>query len=103
MAILHGKQGLLCDKNNSIPNNKILHQSKFKVLVGSNTNVTERFKFVTGKKNVVGKQFLLFQQSFRKASLSRSLKLGMMWQRNKWSSRVLVRPFLLRVLGTRLL
>ena len=72
---------------NSLPNDKILDWSKFKALADDNMYVNEQLKFGLRKvENIVGKgenagyqHFLLFSQSFRKTSLSRSLKVRIVW------------------------
>ena len=76
---------------NSSPNNNILECFKLKALnfADDNINVTETIKFVLGWiENTAGKgenagyqHFLLFPQCFQKASFSRSLNLGLVWQR----------------------
>ena len=61
---------------NSLPNNKILDQSKFKAFVDDKINVTKELEFVSGRvENIVGKKenagnqhFLLFPQCCQKAS-----------------------------------
>ena len=64
---------------NSLPNNKILDQSKFKKLTDNKIDATKKLKFVLGMvENILGKgetagnqHFLLFLQCFQKASFSR--------------------------------
>ena len=72
---------------NSLPNDKILDWSKLKALADDNINLAEKLKFVLERvENIVGKgenagyqHFLLFPQCFQKASLSGSLKVGIVW------------------------
>ena len=72
---------------NSLPNGKILVQSKLKAFADNKINVSEKFQFVLGRvENIVVKgenagyqHFLLFQQCFLQVSLSRSLKVGIVW------------------------
>ena len=72
---------------NSSPNSKFLDWSKLKELAGDKINVTEKLKFVLGRvENIVQKgenpgyqRFLLFLQCSQKASLPRSLKVGIVW------------------------
>ena len=60
--------------SNSLPNDKILGQSKFKALVDDNFNVYQKLKFALGRvENIVGtgenavyQYFLLFPQCFQK-------------------------------------
>ena len=78
---------LLIQSVNFLPNDKILGWSKLKVFADDKINVTEKLKFVLEwVENIVGKgenagyrHFLLFPQCFQKASLSRSLKVGIVW------------------------
>ena len=59
-------------KQYSLPNNKILDQSKLKVFADNKANVTTKLKFVYGRKentvekgeNAGNQHFLLFQQCF---------------------------------------
>ena len=68
---------------NSLPNNKILDQSKLKALADDKINVTEKLKFVSGRvENSMGKgenagyqHFLLFPQCFQKVSYTGLLKV----------------------------
>ena len=70
---------------NSLPNDKILNQSKLKVVADNKIIVTQRLKFVFGRiENMVGKgenagyqHFLLFPQCFQKLSFQRCLKPGL--------------------------
>ena len=72
---------------NPLPNNKILDLSKFKQFADNKLVPTQKLKFVLGREeNIVGKgenagyqHFLLFQQRFRKACFSGSLKVGIVW------------------------
>ena len=72
---------------NSLPNDKILDWSKLKALADDNINLAEKLKFVLERvENIAGKgenagyqHFLLFPQCFQKASLSGSLKVGIVW------------------------
>ena len=67
-------EGQLCQMINYLPSNKI--------------NVTYKMNFVIGNvENIVGKgenagyqHFLLFPQCFQKASFSKSLKVGIVWE-----------------------
>ena len=69
------------------PNDKTLHQSKFRVFADDKTIVTQKFKFTFGRlENIVGKEenagyqnFLLFPQCFQKLSFPEALKVGVMW------------------------
>ena len=67
----------LCEMGfNYLPNDKISDWSKLKAFADDKINVTEKLKFVLGRlENIVGKgesagyqHFLLFSQSFQKAS-----------------------------------
>ena len=72
---------------NSLPNDKILDWSKLQALADDNINLAEKLKFVLERvENIAGKgenagyqHFLLFPQCFQKASLSGSLKVGIVW------------------------
>ena len=66
---------------NSLPHNKILDQSKLKAFADDKINVTEQLNFVSGKaENIVGKgENAGYQQCFQKVSLSRSLKVWIVW------------------------
>ena len=72
---------------NSLPNDKIVDLSKLKAFADDKLNVTQKLKFPLGRvENFVGKgenagyqHFLLFPQCFLKASLSGSLKVGIVW------------------------
>ena len=63
---------------NSLPNNKILNQSKFKAFADDKIIVTQRLKFVLGRiENIVGKRenacykhFLFLPQCFQKLSVT---------------------------------
>ena len=77
---------------NSLPNDKILGQTKLKAFSDKKkTNMAEKLKFVLGTvENIVGKgenagyqHFLLFPQCFQKASFTGSLNFGIVWQRVK--------------------
>ena len=67
---------------NSLPNNKILDESKFKA--EDKLILTQKFKFALGRvENIVGKaenagyqHFLLFPQCFQKLSFPQVLKVG---------------------------
>ena len=67
---------------NSLPKDKILHQSKLKAFAEDKINVATKLKFVSGNvENIVGKgenadnqHFLPFPQCFQKASFPQSLK-----------------------------
>ena len=72
---------------NCLANDKISDQPKLKAFADDKINVTKKLKFVLERiVNIVGKgenagyqHFLLFQQCFQKDSLSRSLKVGIVW------------------------
>ena len=72
---------------NSLANNKILDQSKFRAFADHKINVTKEFNFFSGKaENIVGKgenagyqHFLLFPQCFQKVFLPASLTVGITW------------------------
>ena len=74
---------------NSLPNNKFLDLSKLKAFADVKLNLREKLEFVLGSmENIVGKgenagyqHFLLFPQCFQKASFSRLLKFGIVWER----------------------
>ena len=76
---------------NSLPNDKILNQSKFKTFADDKIMTTRKLKFVLGKvENTVGKgenagyqHFLLFPQCFQKFSFPEVLKVGIVWERVK--------------------
>ena len=68
----------------TLPNNKILGQSKLKAFADKKINVAEKLKLLFGRiENIVGKgendgyhHFLPFPQCFQKASFTGSLKVG---------------------------
>ena len=72
---------------NSLPNDKILDESKSKELADDKINAIQKLKFVLRRvENIVGKgenagyqDFLLFQQCFQKFSFSGSLKVDIVW------------------------
>ena len=72
---------------NSLPNDKILDWSKFKVFANDKINVTEKSKSVFRRAdNIVGKgenagyqYFLLFPQCFQRASCTGILKVVIVW------------------------
>ena len=72
---------------NSLPNNKILDQSKLKAFANEKINENQNMKFLLGRvENIVGKgenagyqHFLFFTQCFQKLSLQESLKVGIVW------------------------
>ena len=72
---------------NSLPNDKTLAQSKFKVFADGNINVTLKLKFVLRwVENILRKgenagyqHFLLFPKCFQKPPSSGSLKVGTVW------------------------
>ena len=72
---------------NNLPNDRILHLSKFKAYADDKINVVQKLKFVLEMvENIVGKEenagyqpFLLFSQCFQKASFSGSLQVGIVW------------------------
>ena len=76
---------------NSLPNEKILDLSKLKAFADENLDVYQKLKFLSGRvENCVGKgenagdqHFLLFPQSFQKASSLGLLKVGIVWKRAK--------------------
>ena len=67
---------------NTLPNNKILGQSKLKAFADDKMNMAEKLKFVLGRvENIVGKgenvgyqHFLLFPQYFSKGFFRRVVK-----------------------------
>ena len=70
-------------KSNSLPNVKILDQSKLKAFKDDKFNVAAKLKFVLRRvENIMGgetagyQHFLLF---FQKASFLRLLKVGIVW------------------------
>ena len=74
---------------NSLPNNKILDWSKFKVSADKKINVTEKLIFCLGTVENVGKgesadfqHYLLFLQCSPKSSIG-SLKVRTVWQKFK--------------------
>ena len=79
---------MLCRKGiKPLPNNKILDLSKLKAFADDKINKTRKIKFVSVREeNIVGKgenagyqHFLLFPQSFPKASFPESSKVGIVW------------------------
>ena len=80
---------------NSLPNDKIVDWLKLKEFADDNIKVTEKLKFILGREeNNVGKgenagyeHFLLFPKCFQKASFSRSVKVGIVWERVKTECR----------------
>ena len=66
---------------------KVFRLVQTEAFADNKVNETEKLKFVLGRvENIVGKgenagyqHFLLFLQSFQKASFSRSLKVGTVW------------------------
>ena len=77
----------------SLPNDKILDQSKFKAFADDKINVTKKLKFIFRRvENLVGKgenagnqHFLLFPQRFQKLSSSLLFKVGIVRKRvNNW-------------------
>ena len=75
---------LLADLHNSLPNDKILDQSKFKELADNKINTTKKLKFILGMvENILGKgenaryqHFLLSPKCFQKPPSTGSLKAG---------------------------
>ena len=75
-----------------LPNGEILDVTKLTASEDHKLNVAimtislfDRVENTVGKVENAGFQhFLLFPQSFRKASLSGSLKVGIVWYRIKW-------------------
>ena len=69
-------------KVNSLPNNKLLDQSKFKELADNKINATKKLKFVLGMvENILGKgenagykHFLLFPKCFQNPLSSGSFR-----------------------------
>ena len=69
----------------SLPNDKILGQSKFKAFADNKIIVTQKMKFTFGRvENIVEKgenagyqHFLLFPQCFQKLSFHEELKWGL--------------------------
>ena len=76
-----------CRCINPLPNHKILDLSKLKAFADDKINVTEKLKFLLGRvENIARKgdnagyqHCLLFPQCFQKATLSGSLKVGIVW------------------------
>ena len=76
------KQGLVWERVNSLPNDKILDLSKLKAFADENSNEFQKLSFVLGGvKNIVGKgenagyqHFLLFPPCFHKGFLYRVVK-----------------------------
>ena len=76
---------------NSIPNDKILNWSKFKVLADDKINLTEKIKFVPGRiENIFGKgqnagnqHFLFFPLCLPKSCSTGSFKVVIKWKRLK--------------------
>ena len=68
---------------NTLPNNKFLDWSKFKAF--ADDKIQQKFCFgwaenIVGKRENAGFQhFLIFPQCFQKASLTGSLKVGIVW------------------------
>ena len=78
----------LCGKGSlTLPNDKILDQSKLNTFSDDKINLTQKLKLALRRvENILGKgenagyqHFLLFPQCFRKLSHSGSLKVGIMW------------------------
>ena len=75
------------DYLNSLPNDKILDQSKLKAFTDDQINATMKLKFVLGMiENIWGKgenagyqHFLLFPKCFQKPPSSGSLKVESVW------------------------
>ena len=75
------------DNFNSLPNDKILDQSKFKAFADKKLITTQKLKFVYERlESIVGKgenagyqHFLLFPQCFQKLSYLEVLKVGTVW------------------------
>ena len=65
----HIKTGLVWERNNSSPNDKILELSRLKAFTDKKINMAQKLKFVYGKvKIIVGKgyqHFLLFPKCFQ--------------------------------------
>ena len=76
---------------NSLPKYNFLGWSKLKAFAGNKINVTEKLKFVLNRvENIVGivenavyQHFLLFPICFSKTSFAGSLKVGIVWNRDK--------------------
>ena len=81
---------------NSLPNDKILALTKFKVFADDKIIVTQKWNFVLGRvENIVGKgetagyqHFLLFPQCFLKLSFSEVFKVGIEWYWVNFSSEM---------------
>ena len=66
---------------------KFVDQSKFKAFADGKINVTQKLEFTLGRvedivekgENAGNQHFLLFQQSFQKASFLGLLKVGIVW------------------------
>ena len=82
-----GSEALIAKVVNSLPNDKILDQSKLKGFADVKINVAQKLKFILWRvENIVGKgenagyqNFLLFPQCFQKASCIGSLKVMIGW------------------------
>ena len=81
---------VICIIINFLPNNKILDLSKLKAFSDDKINVKKFEIYLERVANIVGKgenagyqHFLLFLQCFQKASISRSLKVGIVLERDK--------------------
>ena len=83
------KPGLVWERVNPLPNDKILHLSKFKAFADDNSNMTKTGKFecdtvehnMRKVENADFIHFLLFSQCFQKFSFYGSLKVGTIWGR----------------------
>ena len=82
-VFFHIRDGqIICAPFNSLPNDKILDQSKLKALADDTINVNQELKLVLGRvENILGKgenagyqHFLLFPKMFSKASFLRVVK-----------------------------
>ena len=75
------------EKDQGLPNDKILDKSKFKALADDKINLTNKLKLVLGMvENILGKgenagyqHFLLFPKCFQKPPSLGSLKVGIVW------------------------
>ena len=73
----------LANQINSLPNDKIWDWSELRAFADDKRNVIENLKILLGRlENIVGKgenAGYLFSQCFHKASVSKSLKVGIVW------------------------
>ena len=91
----------------TLPNAKILDQSKLKALADETINVNKKLKLVLGRvENILGKaenagyqHFLLLSKCFQKPPSSGSLKVGIVWQRVKFITSMGSMVLSLSILG----